>query len=741
MSEKIIEALGGGIDAGGNWVVGGIGSVLSSFLYAVFYRIGTALCWIVGILDQFFSVMSGMTKVRYEGTTQTLMDVFFGNTIVQNVYWAMALIGILLCFVFAIIAVAKKAVDSGDKMRQSMGGILTGLFKGIIIIVSLTFLLNAVLSISDKLLTQINYAFNHADSLGQEDSIEFKDDQYAAMARVLDTIANYSLNPSYNSRYNLNSCYNEIRADLQYLVQQGVFDFYYTTEDSGSSWQSALQQIVNAADLSTDLSFDVYNASVSNALLDCMELMQTDYSFSPLRTYTRQYTGGGTSVPLDRLVFLMCTMRAAKNPVYNQNVSMEDPLRGAYYVGEKDIYSYEQVSADFSMGSLDYIVMYIVAFKLIWDLAVIMLDCVARIFNMIFLYLIAPPVIGVMPLDDGGKFKQWTTAFVVQCFGVFGTVIAMRVLLIFIPIIVDSDLVLFENDVLNWIGKMILILGGMSTARRASSVITGILADNAGFQAINASNLGDSVRGTMDHLRNRVTGFGSVGEMARNGHGMRSMFDRSGSGGGGGGGSQSGGGGGAGAMSFWGRRADRGSKDQGGQDKSLLFGGGSKGAAGGAGKESAGTNAAGGTGTENDIPPKPTFAEGSGTGPDGGTGPENNIPPKPTFTESGVGPESEIPEKPTFVESGAGTDSNPLIPDVPPIPVWNGASKMQVPSAPDAPPTPKWDNATQQQRMQEPPVSPTTSQSVKVKAGADPLSRMAAGEENVPQKIVNKNKK
>ena len=185
---------------------GGIGGVISNAFYAILYTIGAGLCWIVGILSQFFSVMSGMVKVRYDGTVQTLMDVFFGNTVVEKLYWAMALIGILLCFVFAIIAVARKSVDSGDKVRQSMGGILTGMFKGMLIIISLTFILNAVLSLSDKLLTQINYAFNHADSLGQEDTIEFKDDQYAAMARALDTIGNYSLNPSYNSRYNLNNC-------------------------------------------------------------------------------------------------------------------------------------------------------------------------------------------------------------------------------------------------------------------------------------------------------------------------------------------------------------------------------------------------------------------------------------------------------------------------------------------------------------------------------------------------------
>ena len=519
---EILDTVTGALGSVGDWIADGIGGILSSFFYGIFYSIGTGLCWIVGILDQLFSVMSGMTKVRYQGKPHTLIDVFFGNTVVENIYWAMALIGILLCFVFAILAVAKKAVDSGDKMRQSMGGILTGMFKGMLIIICMTFILNVVLSFSDKLLTQINYAFNYADTLDKEDSIEFKDDQYAAMARVLDTIANYSLNPSYNSRYNLNSCFNEIRGDLQYLEQQGVFDFYYVTDGgTNESWQSALQKIVNSADLNRDLSLDIYNTQVSDALLACMKTMQTNNSFAPLKSYTRQYSGSGANVPLDRVIFLMCTMRAAKNPVYNQNVSMSDPLRGAYYMGEKSIYDYDQVSSDFEISGIDYIVLYLVAFKLIWDLAVIIIDCVARIFNMLFLYLIAPPFIGIMPLDEGGKFKQWTTAFIVQCFGVFGTIIAMRVLLIFIPIVINSDLVLFESSTLNLVGKVLLILGGMSTAKRASGVVTGILADNAGMQAIHAGSMGDSVRQGMSKYTGMAAGAaGTVAAGAVKGAGM-----------------------------------------------------------------------------------------------------------------------------------------------------------------------------------------------------------------------------
>ena len=672
----------------------GIGGVVANLFYALFYRICSGLCWIIGILNQLFSVMSGMTKVRYDGKASTLMDVFFGNTVVEKVYWAMALIGILLCFVFAIIAVARKAVDSGEKMRQSMGGILTALFKGILIIISLTFVLNIVLTLSDKVFVQINYAFNNADTLGEEDTIEFTDDQFAAMARVLDTVANYSLNPSYNSRYNLNSCYNEIRSDLQYLAQQGVFDFYYVTEEGeGESWQSALQKIVNAADLSADPSFDVYNTALANALLDCMETMQTDYSFAPLRTYTRQYSGTNTTVPLDRLIFLMATTRAASNSIYNENVSTSDPLRGAYYTGEKSIYDYTQVTSDFNMGSIDYILMLAVAFKLIWDLAVIILDCVARIFNMVFLYLVAPPFIGVMPLDEGGKFKQWMIAFVVQSFGVFGTVIAMRVMLLFIPIIVDSDLVLFESDVLNLIGKVVLILGGMSVAKHASGVITGILADSAGFQAISASNIGERFRTTMDHLRNRVTGYGEVGGMRANGLGLRSLFD------------------------------SKGEKKQGGDTPSKASGSGSA-----------------DTGPTDPEPPEvPPMPEGDWREQTRQTEPIPEAPPMPEWNEGAdrwAPPAPEVPPMPAGDWQEQTRQTEP-IPEAPPVPSYDRKSGRQVAPVPEAPPMPEWNDVANAQVPQAPPMPEWNQESHAQVPKAPPMpSWNAAAGAQMPQQAA-----
>ena len=55
---------------------------------------------------------------------------------------------------------------------------------------------------------QINYVFINADDLGEEQSITYTDEEYAAMARVLNTIGNFSLNPSYsNNSYQIRTLF------------------------------------------------------------------------------------------------------------------------------------------------------------------------------------------------------------------------------------------------------------------------------------------------------------------------------------------------------------------------------------------------------------------------------------------------------------------------------------------------------------------------------------------------------
>ena len=495
----------------------GIQAILYATIYKLLYYIAVGCCWIVNLLYSMFEIMAGLSKVSYDGDYNYLINVFFSNTTVSKVYWGMALIGLTAGFAFAIAAVIKKLFDLSEKEKRSYGQILRGLFKSSLTILCMSLIITMVLNATTLLMQQINYVFINADDLGEEQSITYTDEEYAAMTRALSTIGNFSLNPSYNNRFNLNKCFNEIRLDLQYLEQHGVFDFHYVTKDMEgntiATWQSILQKIANSASLERDLSLDVYHESVSNSILQAMDLLKVNGSFKPLEEYQRHYQPSRTSLPMDRFLFLMASMRAAKNDDYNKNPSLTDPLRGAYYYGEKSIYDLDAVNEDFDIGvaAFDYLVLLLICYKMLETLATIILNCVGRIFNMLLLYLISPLVIAVSSLDDGAKFKQWTTAFIVQSFSVFGTVISMRVLLLFIPIIIDNKLVLFENILANLFTKLVIILGAFEVAEKATNLITGILADNAGWQSITAGDMSSAAKTAVGYGLSAAKGAGGMG--------------------------------------------------------------------------------------------------------------------------------------------------------------------------------------------------------------------------------------
>ena len=479
-----------------------VDALLEATVYKWLYYLVCGLCKLVYYLDRMFQVFSGQTRVQYDGSSTFLVNVFFENHTVSNVYWGMAMIGVVLAFTVAIVAVARKIFDGRDKDQRSLGQILGSLAKSLLLILTMNIIMIVVLSFTNVLMQQITYVFDYAEDLNKDPSIDFTDEQYASMGKILNTIGNYSLNPSADSTYNINSCFNEIRGELNYLNNQGVFDFDYVTKDANGkeidTWQSILEEIAFSANLSRELKIDVYYESVSRAIKHAMKVIEDNPGgFKPLSHYDRHFKVKSDNIPMDRYAFLLGTLSAAKNDKFNDKPTITDGLRGPYFYGDKSIYDVESAMNDFNFaigsGGYSYLINLLVVVALIWNLAVIIFACVTRLFMLMVLYLIGPLAFAVEPLDDGEKRKQWTIAFTVQAFSVIGTVVAMRVLLMFIPIIIDTKLVLFDNAVLDSLGKCILLVGGFIVAKKASGVITGILANSAGMQSINheAGSWGD----------------------------------------------------------------------------------------------------------------------------------------------------------------------------------------------------------------------------------------------------------
>lgn len=477
----------------------GIGDAIAEWFYGILLDIDQFFCNVLSLLYSFFDVFAGLKSVKYDGETKPLIDIFFKDTSAGRIYSYMAAIGIVVSFAFVIYAVIKKIFDIDDKIKNSIGGILGNWFKCILFILLMNFIIAIVLRSSSLLMDRVIYVFNNESLPPQSREQQFDNSDYATMARVINTIGNSSLNPSYDSKYNINSCYNEIRLDLIRLDDKGVFNHSYDGDEYKDSWQYYLTKLANAHDLSAEQNLDEYDSELTDAMKDVMQQISVNKKFKPVSEYKSNIVPiQSNDTPFGALIFLAGTSTAAKNSKYNKNPDIFDTLRYEYIKPNgKDYNNDDQVKQDFniSLSTFDHLAIIILGILLARVFLSLCINCVARIFNMILLYLIAPVFIAVTPLDDGEKTKQWSIAFIVQAFGVFGAVFGIRILMMFVTIIFNSKLVLFDSSTMNFFAKILMIFAVACTVEQASKIVTGILANNAGFQSIQAGDVGSAGAG------------------------------------------------------------------------------------------------------------------------------------------------------------------------------------------------------------------------------------------------------
>ena len=472
-------------------------------IWTLLYEACSLLTWLMQCIYETFEVFAGLRMVRYNGEDKFLIDVFFGNDAVSRIYWGMATIGIVLCFAFTIIAVIRKMFDSEDKMQTTIGRIVGNMIKSILMILMMNFLMTVIISVTNVVLQQVDYVFGGGYyNMGTEGKeIVYTEEDFATMARIYNTIGNYALNASYDSRLNINSCFNEIRNDMLLLDKKDYFEYDYDYDANGElgvSWQSVLVPIARARSLKTDINIDEYDTGLVEAMIQAMEVLQSGAEFRPLQVYSVPPVATvDEDTRLDTIVMLTGTMSASENEKYNQNPSIFDALREPYLSGEKDIHDIQTFEVDFDLSAVDYLLIIICAVFLGYQMIFLAINAIARIFNMLLLYFAFPPIMAASPLDDGGKRKQWTTAFIVQCLTVFGAVMAMRLVTFCVPIIYSDSLNLFPDSALsgprNYIVKLFFLIAVAFTANKSIGMISGILADSAGYQSMTASNIGDSV--------------------------------------------------------------------------------------------------------------------------------------------------------------------------------------------------------------------------------------------------------
>ena len=63
----------------GDTILDGLQAILYATIYKLLYYIAVSCCWIINLLYSMFEVMSGLSKVSYDGDFDYLINIFFSN--------------------------------------------------------------------------------------------------------------------------------------------------------------------------------------------------------------------------------------------------------------------------------------------------------------------------------------------------------------------------------------------------------------------------------------------------------------------------------------------------------------------------------------------------------------------------------------------------------------------------------------------------------------------------------------
>ena len=131
---------------------------------------------------------------------------------------------------------------------------------------------------------------------------------------------------------------------------------------------------------------------------------------------------------IDEILWLNCSMDAAKNDSWNVSKASDenrekimrgdDAVRKPYLTGTKSyMYVDGEAENDFELGKFDYIQGYVSSILVILMLAGSIMIFIARLFELLVLYIVGPIFAASIANDGGEMFKQWKDMFIAKFHG------------------------------------------------------------------------------------------------------------------------------------------------------------------------------------------------------------------------------------------------------------------------------------------------------------------------------------
>ena len=453
------------------------------------------------------------------GVSTSLLDYFLQNETVANVFWVFIIVGVGILGAFTAYAVIRNLVVMKKTNGKIIGQFFSGLFAFFLVasvtitgIAASNLALGAVNSafqidgdsytLSQRIfaigaeavesgtawrpgvsIKDVNLGFQSGDDIiGEYEKVlgPFEDiDEYKGTSSSGELVA-VPIKSEYLDEW------IETEPLLKEEIEQikDVIDFQLSDK---TNWIELYKLVKEMFAESSSISTNGLKMAVSTiryaqkGLFDSGDIGEIDYSIDSLNRYENMKEieigriVGGKTIPIIFKDYSEAYIREFNNSIYIYDCQVisetqstfdkfDNEVSSILFVGMKRYAGNGiQVIKKYKIGLIDpltynWALAYIAAIVLIIVLFVSALSLAKRVFDIIFLFFSMPFPIATMPSDDGARFKLWKDTMISKVILAYGTVIAVNLFLLVLPLI--TSITFSVNNVVNCVAQLIFIIGG-----------------------------------------------------------------------------------------------------------------------------------------------------------------------------------------------------------------------------------------------------------------------------------------
>lgn len=457
-------------------------SCFISIIPKLMYLLVNCFLTIIDIFQMFFRKLAGL-DVYYVDGTATSGDIvynFIKNIVTGGEYpmlttafWALIILGLILLFLSTLIAVIRSEYTT-DKAENGKGKILMKSFKSLayFAIVPICCLFGVYLA--NVVLRGIDSATSSSTSTSSVVMAEGKGDLLKPYT-VEDASLDLDLSkPNYATQYSTYTAYNLF----------GIPVGTNSTTFSGVVFKAAAYEC-NRVRMTTDKVYEV-NGVQYQGYFDLLDndlitnfggLFTTETGDADvLADYIDEAFAG--CVQLNTGEKLLYDERVEE--VYNNNLVAE-PFAAAQQgitINVIDRYNVTLVWYFYNLWFFNWLIAYGAGIIIVVLFMNIILGLMKRLVELIGLFLISPPLVAMMPMDNGKMFEKWRDSFVSKTIMAYGAVGGMNIFFLILPYL--NDINFFNIHLIDLIINTIIIIVGLVSIKGFIGLISGFIgAENA----------------------------------------------------------------------------------------------------------------------------------------------------------------------------------------------------------------------------------------------------------------------